>query len=196
MKNKLDELRIGTIKNVRDELDLLNGSSVAVLDFKKWTISVKLDDLKSDIFGLVNGLENKKQLEKLFERIEIAIDTMIQIYKHIEGFVQQSELVNYMNKLLNIPNNQKTMVHYKDVITKFENVILKNLITEKYEQALKAFSYWSFPFFCEYTHNIEMPNPNKIKDVNDMISKYSIVMSKLLEIIDSSETKLKPNIDC
>ena len=28
-----------------------------------------------------------------------------------------------------------------------------------------------------------------------MISKYSIVMSKLLEIIDSSETKLKPNID-
>jgi len=195
MKNKLDELRIGTMESVRDELDLLNGSSVAVLDFKKWTISVKLGDLKSDIFGLVNGLENKKQIEKLFERIEIAIDTMIQIYKHIEGFIQQSELVNYMNKLLNIPNNQKTMLPYKDVITKFENVILKNLITEKYEQALKAFSYWSFPFFCEYTHNIEMPNSNKIKNVNDMISKYSIVMSKLLEIIDSSETKLKPNID-
>lgn len=195
MKNKLDELRIGTMESVRDELDLLNGSSVAVLDFKKWTISVKLGDLKSDMFGLVNGLENKKQIEKLFERIEIAIDTMIQIYKHIEGFIQQSELVNYMNKLLNIPNNQKTMLPYRDVITKFENVILKNLITEKYEQALKAFSYWSFPFFCEYTHNIEMPNSNKIKNVNDMISKYSIVMSKLLEIIDSSETKLKPNID-
>ncbi len=195
MKNKLDELRIGTMESVRDELDLLNGSSVAVLDFKKWTISVKLGDLKSDIFGLVNGLENKKQIENLFERIEIAIDTMIQIYKHIEGFIQQSELVNYMNKLLNIPNNQKTMLPYKDVITKFENVILKNLITEKYEQALKAFSYWSFPFFCEYTHNIEMPNSDKIKNVNDMISKYSIVMSKLLEIIDSSETKLKPNID-
>ena len=111
MENKIDDLRKESIKDVQDELDKINGSSIALLDFKKWQIKIQLDDLRNDILTLVNGLENKKKVEKIINRIENAIDTMLQIYEQIEGFIQQSELVSYMAKLAShsIYINNKTI---------------------------------------------------------------------------------------
>ena len=55
--------------------------------------------------------------------------------------------------------------------------ILSNVIADRYEEALNVFSYWSFPFYCEYIQDIEMPSRDLRIDANInstiMIDKYS-----------------------
>ncbi len=97
---------------------------------------------------------------------------MLDIYEQIENLIQQYDLARY---LADVSSSQITsQIHSNELQSKINELKLSiqaNVATERYEKALKAFEYWSFPFFCEYTRKIHIKKQNEIDF--DEIDQYA-----------------------
>jgi hypothetical protein len=192
-KNMLTDQQNG-IKGLKKKLD---GKSLFVLDFNKWQTKKNLNDLKNQINLLLKEFDGTLEIVNAVHRIENAIETMMDIYSNIEGFIEKAELANLMSALTNSDLNVAIPEIYQENINALKKTIHGNIIFEKYNQALEAFKYWSFPFFCEYTRDIVIYNDDKVNadNIDSMISSYANSIKKLLDKMRSAEIEIKSEID-
>ena len=198
-EDQISEYHNNELKRATDELyaftQSLSGNSLPTLSFKKWELKSFMTKLNNELEMLLNSFDTKTEVFNTVKRIENAIVTIVDMFGHVEGFVQQTEFANYIadmtrtNIAIGIPE------FYQQKVNAIEKTILANIIVERYVQAVEAFKYWSFPFFCEYTQDLVVYNEKNTFDNNDvMINSYSNVLTKLLEKIQNYEIQLKPSI--
>ena len=151
----------------KELIESLNYDSVASLEFKELKINAFLQNFKDIINISLDSLDSKNQLLNIINQIEYTISKMINIHKNIESLNQQKEFANYISKLPQIGDIDSDWKYNNIDIKKLEKTIYANIIIEKYEEVMKAFEYWSFPFFCEYTQDIDIIK-NRTYDHNDL----------------------------
>ena len=69
---------------------------------------------------------------------------------------------------------------YKSKLDRLEKEIALKMIKINYEEAIEAFEYWSFPYFCRYKHLLRIDNPDN----------YKSNLEKILHEIKTEESKL------
>jgi len=73
-------------------------------------------------------------------------------------------------------------------------IIHENIIEERFQQAMDAFKYWSFPFYCKYKSSNVTFNDSNISIVLK-IDRYSKHLENLLNYVKNDKTEHKPSID-
>jgi hypothetical protein len=141
--------------------------------------------------------KNKDELLNILNGMELTVLTLIEINKNIENLNNQIEFSNY---IANLPQNNQIKhfglsPKYENEISKLKKTIFANIIIEKYEEAIKAFEYWSFPFFCQFTKDIEIIKKRNY-DYHDFdTNTYILNLENIKKKIEDSNTIINSNID-
>lgn len=170
----------------------LTNNSYALLDFKRLKIKETLKDLKKKIFILTSNFEANEKIKNTISRIDDAILTIIDIQSRIEGYVQQNEFANYMSAITKDEDTLFIPTEYAEQIKELKKSIQKNIIEERFQQALDAFKYWSFPSHCDYTQNITV---NGHESIEDKIKNYALNLDTLLDHVKKDKAELRPSLD-
>jgi len=201
IKQSMDQMQNTLFKEMNNEIDFFNknlyNSSNALLDFKRWQIKERLTELKDQIFSLTNPFVGHKKVGNTISRIENAILTMIDIHSRIETFEQQNEFANYITDIIrdkdlafkNLP------FEIQNKINSLEKKINENIIEERYQQAVNAFKFWSFPFNCEYIQNNLRNEETNAGNIDFKINIYAKQLEQMLNHVKNDKSEIRPSID-
>ena len=174
----------------------LDGKSLAAIDFLKYEVKERLDNFKNQIINLIGSFDGKNEIMNTISRIENALTSTIDIYTRIESYNEQTEFANYIahltqkEVLIGIPSD------YRSDINSLKRTIHANIIKERFQKALEAFEYWSFPFFCEHNDDLKINKiDEKTEDTNLMIKTYAEILTQLLEKVKTSENEITTAVD-
>ena len=115
------------------------------------------------------------------------------MYKGIETFKDQTEFSNLISDLTKTELEYGIPIEYQNEINSLKKSMHENLISERYQKALVAYKYLSFPFYCEKASDLKInPSFDDQNHVNiaDMIKKYSDNLLRLSEEINNEEAQI------
>ena len=150
----------------------------------------KLDELKAALEPMtIHFQEQHLDIKEAFTRTEGAMATVFTIHSHIEQYRQQAKLARYLDVITTEYVASVPPTYYDVDIDSIKESILKNLITERYEEAKKAFSYWSFPFQCDHIKHLTMSEEklNEVGGIQNLTTQYGENLAHLLEIIRNQD---------
>ncbi|CAF0976117.1 unnamed protein product [Brachionus calyciflorus] len=174
--------------------NLNDPNSTMVLSFHSYDLKSKFDDLKKNLFILLDGFKNKLETEQIFQSLENSIDTIYEISRQIENFRQHIELGNYIETVTNTEKNFLIPVTYQSDVNSMRMVLSENFIRERVKESFKAFSYWSFPFYCDYikqSTNIAESNNN----TDEKMLIYDETINNIKSIVNNHKININFNID-
>jgi len=191
----MSQLQNTLFKEMNDEIDLfvenLNTSSIPLLDFKRLKIKETLNSIKNELFSLTSLFESHNQVSNTISQIENALQTMIDIHIRIETFAQQNEFANFIANIIRHKDSTIPEI-YKGKLNSLENIINENIIVERYQEAVEAFKYWSFPFDCKYAKDIDIDDTESFAQ---KINNYEKHLEMYLSDVRDDKIKLNPSID-
>ena len=194
-QTKMITVDLNSLKSLGDNL---KGKSQATLDYNKYLVTNSISYLKIEINKLLSAFEPKGDMMNTIMRTENAISTMINIYERIQAFTEQKSLTDYISDItqsetlftIGIPPT------YKVIIENMQKAILANIITERYKQAVEAFDYWSFPFYCEIALKLkEIKVISRDENFDATIRSYASNLNVLIDHLNNFDTMVIPSID-
>jgi len=182
---KINRLQAELWNEIKDELRLvtksLNSNSSVALSFKKWEVKEILYDFQNEISILLNSLDhNKNQILGSVSRIQNTILSMIEIYSCIVDLQKRIEDSNYIFEITR--TNIRIGGDYESKLESLGKKIIENTIIDRYEQALKYFSYWSFPFYC-FFNITNIYKKSYLKSFESFIDHYNELTNHMIEIV-------------
>jgi hypothetical protein len=199
MENKINEYQRTLFKESQKELnefkDTLKSNSLPMLTHSRWKIKEMLEEIKKSILDLVGGFPNQKfEIENTIARLENSFSTMVEIYSHNERYSEQIEFATFISDITNPEINVNVPIEHQSKVNEIEKTILSNVIAERYEQALEAFKYWAFPFFCAYTNGINIYDSDSSSSIDERVKGYVESLNKLRDKFNNYEAVLIPSI--
>lgn len=199
MENKINEyqrnLFIESQKELNEFAETLKSNSLPMLTHSRWKIKEMLEEIKKSILDLVGGFPNQKfEIENTIARLENSFSTMVEIYSHNERYSEQIEFATFISDITNPKINVNVPIEHQSKVNEIEKTILSNVIAERYEQALEAFKYWSFPFFCAYTNGINIYDLDSSSSIDEKVKGYVETLSKFRDKFNKYKAVLIPSI--
>jgi len=155
------------------------GRSGVQLRMSKYKLKRIIDDFRAVMFQLVQHFESKGLVDTTIKRLENAILTINDVYGLSEAYNDQIKLATYIAEITK-PEATHIPADYEIQVASLKKTILTNVISQKYEQALKAFGFWSFPFYC---HNTELATASHNSVQTDLAGK----LKTLLDLVKSDK---------
>jgi GTPase SAR1 family protein len=193
------------IAGVKQQIDIFNSKlrdrSHVALDVDKWNIKKYLSEIKSLIEDFTKGFKAESVLSNTIQRLQEGIETLIGIYDRVQSYKDHVEFVNYISSINSNTTVDNIPVEYRMSIDKIRRFIARNIVTEQYNKAMKAFSQWAFPFVEHYLEELKHDLPDCIpilsyqKTEEDIVRQIAQVIERLKQKIDESEAVVNPKID-
>lgn len=188
----IDELH-ENLKNIEE--NLTNRTSVA-LRMIQWKYIDSLRVVRKKLSNAVSGLVSDHSTNEIVERINNAIDLIIDVFDHIQQYQDQSKLINYLSEL-HAAGSQS--LHIDDIelqndIDKLELNLQSNLVLAQYNRAIDAFKQAVFPFAAEYMDIFDLP-PSITTDGFDTVISIATNKIKMLskKIVEYNATVINGN---
>ncbi|RNA22783.1 hypothetical protein BpHYR1_041620 [Brachionus plicatilis] len=141
---------------------------------------------------LINGFKNKLEI---FQSLENSIDAIYEIFRQIETFRQQIELGRYIERVTNKGKEFQIPEKYQSEINSMKTVLIENFIREAVKKSFQAFSFWPFPFYCDYLKN-KTNNAELIQnDTNERMLIYEETINNIRSIVNDHEININFKID-
>jgi len=173
------ELVDAVFKNISDHTKDQAGKSSVYLRMSKYQLKRIIDDFRAVMFQLVQHFESKGLVDTTIKSLENAIITINDVNGLSEAYNDQIKFATY---IADITKPTATSIHadYERQVASLKKTILINVISQKYEQALKALGFWSFPFYC---HNTELAMASHNSVQTDVAGK----LKTLLDLVKSDK---------
>jgi len=173
------ELVDAVFKNISDHTKDQAGKSSVYLRMSKYKLKRIIDDFRAVMFQLVQHFESKGLVDTTIKSLENAIITINDVNGLSEAYNDQIKFATY---IADITKPTATSIHadYERQVASLKKTILINVISQKYEQALKALGFWSFPFYC---HNTELAMASHNSVQTDVAGK----LKTLLDLVKSDK---------
>ncbi|CAF1091149.1 unnamed protein product, partial [Brachionus calyciflorus] len=191
----------GIVKNLHNQLNdigkNLKGSSLASMELTRWKTQRTLKELSEIFMQTLSSFGNTTQLITTIKRIDESFSTMLNIYTKIESYMEQNDFATYISDITKQEIEVGIPIKYQSKINQLKKMIHSNVIMDRYQQAIDAFNYWSFPFFCQYTSDLVIydTKQNNFLNTDEMIINYANLLSNLLNKLKNFETLVRPSID-
>jgi hypothetical protein len=141
-----------------------------------------------------------KKRDKIFnslKRFHAAVQTVFILNKNIQSFNEHKQFFNYLIQLTET-NEVGLSNKYNKIVNDLKSMIIEDTLKERYDKALKAFQYWSFPFYCDYIKmaNITLlGNESSNYGKNQSFHLYLNNIQFFLQKINEFEVVYEPKID-
>jgi len=174
--------------NISDMVQKQSGQSGVYLRMSKYKLKRIIDDFKAEMFQLIKHFESKGLVDTTFKRLENAILAINDVYGLSEAYKDQISLATYIADM-----TKPTTIHipagYELQVASLKKKILASVVSQKYEQARRAFGLRSFPFFCVYderakasTHGLQTGMKGKLKALLDLVQKDKVGKLKVFRL--------------
>jgi len=165
--------------NISGDIKDQAGKSGVHLRMSKYKLKRIIDDFKAEMFQLVQHFESKGLVDTTIKRLENTIITINDVYGLSEAYNDHMKFATYIAEITK-PEATHIPADYEIQVASLKKAILTNVISQKYEQALKAFSFWSFPFYC---HNTELAMRSHNSVQTDLAGK----LKTMLDLVESDK---------
>ena len=153
----------GDLKKVADSLK--NKTQVS-LDVSRYRMQSTLRTMKLQMHELTQGFKVEGRLARCIEQEEEAMNTIINIYEHIENYHDQQNLANYIANICSVSAGRINVTDPNLIraIDELEIAIRSNVLLKQYRIAIEALKQWVFPFAKGYLEDLMRPEELKQKD--------------------------------
>lgn len=183
------EIIIPQLVKIEETLKQSNfdGESHAQLDIRKWQAKGTLEQLKKLFREVTSAQQSLFESDFIFaiEKIQDGIKTMISVYDRIDSYLDQEKLAELIANVadpqtikLNNPATEKAMFELNEII-------ISNLILERYESAVQAVKLQYFPIAPYFLGDYELI-PGKLIDNHRNIEDK---ISEMIEVLRDKLTK-------
>jgi len=176
----LNQGLVGAVfNNISGDVKNQAGKSGVYLRMSKYKLQRTIDDFKAEMSKLIKHFESKGQVDTTFKRLENTILAINDVYGLSEAYNDQIKLAFY---IADITKPTALITHeYESQVKSLKKKILASVVSQRYEQARRAFSLTSFPFFCAYdetskaSHNsLQTEVKNKLKTLLDLVKEDKV----------------------
>ena len=174
--------------NISDMVQNKSSQSGVYLRMSKYKLNRIIDDFKAEMFQLIKYFESKGQVDTTFKRLENAILAINDVYGLSEAYKDQISLATYIADMTK-PTTLHIPAEYELQVASLKKKILASVVSQKYEQARRAFGLRSFPFFCVYdeqakasTHGLQTGMKGKLKALLDLVQKDKVGKLKVFRL--------------
>lgn len=195
---EFENMIVGNIQKQIVEISKnLTGSSLASLEITRWNTKRTLEEFKDIVLQTLGSFSKNSEMITTINRIDSSFSSMVSIYEKIESYIEQNEFASYIYDITQTETAIGIPYKYQSKINELKKSIHSNIIIDRYHQAIDAFKYWSFPFFCQYTSDLAIYDAkvNNYEKTDEMINNLANSLQSLLNRIKNFETQLKPVID-
>ena len=175
-----EKIENGTIEHKNE----LNSSSEFKLVYSNWKLKSTFESIKTMVKNLFNH-EGNDVLETV-EHLKNTIETEIEIYRVCKNFEDRVQQVDYLSL---IGTNLPALTPFEKKIEFLKQKIISNTIIEKYEKAVKIFSYWSFPFFCRFNNALTDYKINDENNIETVINLFDGLVDLITKQIQRNDGK-------
>jgi hypothetical protein len=119
------------------------------------------------MFQLIKYFESQGQVDTTFKRLENAILAINDVYGLSEAYNDQIKLAFYIADITK--PTVRIPAEYELQVASLKKKILASAISQKYEQARRAFGFRSFPFFCVYDKRVKASANSLQTEVKDKL---------------------------
>lgn len=183
-EQKIYNIMVPMFQLMRDSMKTtiksLEGNSHVQLDIRKWEIRSKLRDVKFTFDKMTEKSNLQKDFKHYFEKVEAAMDVLIDVYDRIESLVENSHLATQISQL--VVNGPPLVNDFKleNAIKRLDAIVQTNLILEQHELVVNAFKQHYFPFAPLYFGEFELPTQFQPNDT-DSLKRLAIEQIKALK---------------
>lgn len=160
----IDTTMVAKMKNIRDDIiDWgLDDESIVENDLQNWKIQNSIRDTKSLFDKLTDGFTVQHDLHESLNKILNGMAFLAEIYDRIDGYSEKKKLVDY---IADISIGTKDFEgEIGDAVSELEEVIQSNILFERYEAAMHAFSQHFFPFAHLFFESVDLPKRLQMND--------------------------------
>lgn len=191
--NHMLDYERGTLTKIQ-ELKNLNDLASMRNELRKFNSKKLLLDFRHQLSAMPELVRNQFCLANVFNRMNNVMETMIDIHDRIDHYDDQNELIGFISHAMeasdhsdNVPQEHE---HLKFTL---DSTIYKNFIMQRYDQALEAFSYMSFPLFCEFANRLNVDEDELFND-NSTIDRYVNNLNEIELKFNNYNDQLQTNI--
>jgi hypothetical protein len=153
--------------NISDMVQKQSSQSGVYLRMSKYKLKRIIDDSKAEMFQLIKYFESQGQVDTTFKRLENAILAINDVYGLSEAYNDQIKLAFYIADITK--PTVRIPAEYELQVASLKKKILASAISQKYEQARRAFGFRSFPFFCVYDKRVKASANSLQTEVKDKL---------------------------
>ena len=169
-------------EDLKKVVDSLKNKTQVSLDVSRYRMQSTLRNMKLQMHDLTQGFKVEGRLARSIEQEEEAMNTIINIYEHIENYHDQQNLANY---IANICSASAGLINVTDpnlvqAIDKLEIAIRSNILLEQYRTTVDALKQWVFPFAQVYLPELKLPEQFKPEDnLENQVSEAKSEIEKI-----------------
>lgn len=178
-----------TKKILKDMLsDLSKNKTQIEIDIGKWKINNILTQLQNNFqnsFGEIESAPITRLLNKAKECIVLLLD----IFDRCASVNDQKMFVDYITEIVRKPAYDEIQDHeWRALLVKLKHTIMKNMIAERYNNALMAFMQHKFPFAAVFLDRFDV-NANDMEQLQVAAGKNVKLMIEILDLDDAEVSK-------
>ena len=168
--------------DLKKVVDSLKNQTQVSLDVSRYRMQSTLRNMKLQIHELTQGFKVEGRLARCIEQEEEAMNTIINIYEHIENYHDQQNLANY---IANICSASAGLINVTDpnlvqAIEELEITIRSNILLEQYRTTIDALKQWVFPFAQVYLQELKLPEQFKPeKNLENQVTEAKSEIEKI-----------------
>lgn len=169
-------------KQIDDVERGLSGQSQASLQLKKWKIQSTIRDTKFTLKKFTKGFEIQEDVVQVIQKLDEALETLINVYDRIESFYDQEKLGDYIAA---IGSAGASTINVSDPV--LENSLLQldlmissNVVLNNYEMATDAFKQAVFPFAAFYFEQFRLPKDLQLVNTTSILVEAAVTNLKKL----------------
>jgi len=173
------EIIDATFTNISTMTQNQRGQSGVYLRMSKYKLNRIIEDFKAQMFQLIKYFESKGLVDTTFKRLENAILAINDVYGLSEAYKDQISLATYIADITK--PTVRIPAEYGSQVASLKKKILASVISQKYEQARRAFGFMSFPFFCVYdkrakasTQSLQTGVKGKLETLLDLVKQDKV----------------------
>lgn len=186
-KKKVKEFENHQVNQLKDSVKnlykRLENKSYIEQSFTNWKMQKNLKEIKHELNKMTSTFKVNKDLMFIFEQINDAIETLVDMYDRIENYHEKQKMVDYIANV----NAAGVNADY-DELRQLKQIILNNIIRERYITLISACKQWAFPFAKNFTTFNRFPL-NDSHDINNEISPINIDL--VIKDINDLENKIQ-----
>lgn len=165
--------------------DILKGKSQLILDLARWQTQNNLENVKRLINNMVRAIGLEEEYMECYDKLVKGIDLMIDTNDRIDTHHDQCNLATYFADLSSVLDNINMQdTELRDAMVICENMLMSNIVLERYKTALDAYKQHHYPFATFFLKDLSLNLNYNTKWDNDadhnLITQASANIGKMI----------------
>ncbi|KAJ6649901.1 hypothetical protein Bhyg_05142 [Pseudolycoriella hygida] len=180
-ESQVESAMFPMVRKMREDVNKVKASlstkSQVALDVQQWEVQGTLRGVRNILERATEGYATQADITGCFDALSEAMNLLVHIYDRLENYRDQQKLGDLIANI-GAPGQYDELLRgteYDEDVTALNMTIQSNLVLLEYDNAMKAFLQWVFPFARRYMEQTSLPD--NLKPVRNQQTLKDLVVA-------------------